>query len=173
MAMKLLRIILIAGIGLLIGCSSGDKFDPTLFNEGFTGITYTNELGEIIGPVDENDWNLYVGGPHYFYYNAVDKAADIIPDSFGSGYAYPNPTDGQTTFRFAVPVYTKFGMVIINEKRQVLKSINEEFEAGEHELTWDMRDDRGNKLLPGIYRVIYEFRGGAHLSGYGDVLVVD
>ena len=33
------------------GCNKG-PFDPTMYKDGFRGITYTNEYNEIIGPVE-------------------------------------------------------------------------------------------------------------------------
>ena len=175
--MKKVFIFLIMVMVSLAGCSdeAGIFADPTYANDGFKGITFTDVTGTPIGPVDESDWNLYVGTPSF----AVSKeslesppasASKVLPDQFYVSEAYPNPTKDVITFFFDTPIALEWSLYIIDDNYRVLKSFGSYSEAGRVEINWDMRDESGKKLADDIYRVIYEWEG---LWGYGDIWVSD
>ncbi len=156
---------------LLLSCSSGNQFDPTLFNDGFKGITYTNINGYINGPVDPNDWNLYDGAIGSIISNNDGASFKILPLTSRVG-PFPNPTNTIFTVQFSNPVATVAKFDIIDDRYTLLRRIIINAEAGVNCLVWDLRDNRGEKLAPGIYRILYEFDSQDGLfSGYGDIWI--
>jgi len=169
--MKAIMINTLLASFLLIGCSHEGSFDPTYFNEVFQGITYRDAEGNINGPVDPSDWRLQEGPVNVNVPKTVsgETVNKILPEDFGQG-AYPNPADGPFTLEFQVPVYTTYTIEIINDNLQTVRSFQGTFEAGVHHLVLDGRDERGNVIFGGIYRVVYQL-GPYH--GYGDIWIVD
>lgn len=154
----------------LAGCSHDGPFDPTLLNDGFTGITYTNEFGEIIGPVDPDDWQLYAGPPDYPIAFKGNVIAAILPEGFETAAAYPNPSNSQISFTFAFSEAVEWSLKIINDNYVAVRTISGYSEAGIAVITWDLCDENGNKLPDDIYRAVYDF---GSCSGYGDVWISD
>ncbi|MEZ5357567.1 MAG: hypothetical protein R3F48_01970 [Candidatus Zixiibacteriota bacterium] len=180
------RILILCGITLLCltACSTENKpVDPTmLLNARFTGITYTDELGNIIGPRDSDDWHLYPGDVYQWQSLKpmdIDTAeGSILPSGYDVGPAYPNPFNGAiSVLRFATPAATPVVVRIVNQEGRVVYTENRVFEAGAHDITWapgiawQNPEGTPQDYPDGIYRVYYLFDvpGGGYYSGWGDV----
>ena len=86
----------------LWGCGKEELLDPTIFNPGFKGITFTDSQGRITGPTtDPDDWHWdsywpYEGligpSPSPPQYSS-DTLGVQLPHYFFIAAAYPNPTE--------------------------------------------------------------------------------
>jgi len=65
----------------------------------------------------------------------------------------PNPAHGQgSTLRFSLPRSTRVTVQVFDSSgRQVRLLMNEVLSAGDHEVVWNGRDDRGAALHPGVF----------------------
>ncbi len=72
---------------LVYGCVDS-PVDPTLLRRGISGITYTDESGNLIGAVDHQDWlTPLVAMPPAF----PNPTSDTIHFRLGSGAPQPGP----------------------------------------------------------------------------------
>ncbi len=160
------------------GCNKG-PFDPTMYKDGFRGITYTNEYNEIIGPVDHDDWKFY--GCYYpIAGGQMDpKQSDSVLSTkyFKILPARPNPTDSFIMLSFYAPIpYAKCTFRIFNENLEEIGNITEWTNyKGIETFRWDLRKTgiyyKGkDKLIKrrGMYRIVYSLEGRI---GYGDIWV--
>lgn len=86
------------------------------------------------------------------------------PTSFSLLPAYPNPTDGEIRFEFAVPETTDVALWIVNKKNEVVGTIAQGiYRAGLYSVSWNAN------LSNGTYRAV--FRAGSYTSK-GDIQVL-
>ena len=84
---------------------------------------------------------------------AVAAETTATPSTFALGANYPNPFNPSTTIPFTVPAGTgDVALAIYNVLGQPVRQVwNGSLAAGEHRLTWDGRDTRGQSVAAGIY----------------------
>jgi len=166
--------IVLASVALFIlflsGCSNEGQIDLTIYNKGFQGITYTDAEGNIIGPVDYDDWRLGYGKYIVESPGKGALAAKILPEHFDVAAAYPNPTSSTITFSVAAPIYIEYRIQIVNDDYYIFKEYTGVSEAGVTEYVIELRDKNDDPLPDGIYRVLYQFN---EFGGYGDVWVMN
>ena len=132
------------------------------------GIYQTPDNGCLIGQVPPSldgdgdiDGNEYISYPHGVGVNS-DPTLKNLSLSFGLGPNYPNPFNSLTTICYTVPSTGQLSLVtlkVYNIKGQLVKKLVEkEQESGRYTITWDGRDERGNKLASGVY--LYQLRIG-------------
>ena len=81
------------------------------------------------------------------------------PVEFALWPNYPNPFNGGTTIRFALPETAEVELAVFNlAGQQVATPAAGLREAGVYSLNWDGRDDRGRGLASGVY--LYRLRAG-------------
>jgi hypothetical protein len=72
---------------------------------------------------------------------------------------YPNPFNPQTIISYAVKDRTTVRLEIYNLKGQLVRTlVNEWTDKGNHQVTWNGRDDSGNPVASGIYH--YRMQAG-------------
>ncbi len=65
---------------------------------------------------------------------------------------FPNPFNPTTTIFFAVPQTGEVKVAVYNSLGQVVRILSENvMSAGNHQVTWDGRDNRGNQVSSGVY----------------------
>ncbi|GAB3202368.1 hypothetical protein ABID22_002661 [Pontibacter aydingkolensis] len=65
---------------------------------------------------------------------------------------YPNPfSQNGTSIRFSIPEQDEVSISIYNSLGQVVKTFKCTYEAGEHELLWDGKNQQGQRLNRGAY----------------------
>jgi hypothetical protein len=110
----------------------------------FDGILETDEVGAILGG-DPDDWCLDPGGEP--------------PTQIAFGPAYPNPATGQAAISYALPTGEPAGAVsikIVDGECGVVRTLVEGAQpAGMHTVVWDLRDENGDVVEPGLYRAIF------------------
>ena len=122
-----------------------------------TGITETNEVANLIGNIDENDWCPQQNG------------TGVVED--GMRPACPNPTNGSIQLPYQIVKQTRVKLQIINKHKKVVRLLVDERQAAGHQIvTWDLRDDNGDKVKNGCYRAQFFLDG--EFKCHGDVQVI-
>lgn len=135
----------------------------------FHRITATNELAEIVGPVDKHDWGC-LGDRHRGAGGVQTLEPDGVPAPLPTAVcfteAYPNPAAGQVVLRFTLPRATAASLVIYGRNGGGPKHVfvartllSGTYMAGMHQAVWDLRDDRGARVSPGFYRAVLGAEG--------------
>ncbi len=93
-----------------------------------------------------------------------DIAASVLtlaPATFELAQNYPNPFNPSTDIRFRIPDASQVSLIVYNTLGQEIKTlVNDYYEAGEHTVAWDGRDNNGQSLPSGIY--FYQIEAGAY-----------
>lgn len=75
-----------------------------------------------------------------------------LPTEFALHRSEPNPSGIGITLRFELPVDTPVALEVFDlQGRRVATLAQGPHRAGQHRLTWDLRDARGMRLPPGVY----------------------
>jgi hypothetical protein len=76
-------------------------------------------------------------------------------------HSYGNPFDKGTYFKLALPQNGKVTLKIYNRLGELIKVIikDQYYKAGEYSLYWDGNNERGEKVVPGVYIYVLEFNG--------------
>jgi hypothetical protein len=82
----------------------------------------------------------------------------LVPDSYMLNQNYPNPFNPSTTIRYGLPQRSTVSLTVFNALGQrVRQLVNEEQEAGYHEVKFD-----GTGLASGVY--FYRLRAGGFVE---------
>ncbi len=74
---------------------------------------------------------------------------------------FPNPFNPLTTVKFSTPQTGKAEVIVYDVSGRVVRLLaTQVFEAGDHELQWDGRDDRGGRVSSGLYFCIVNGSSG-------------
>lgn len=77
---------------------------------------------------------------------------DRPPETFGLEQNYPNPFNPETRITYSLDTQSKVTLAIFNIKGQKIRELVNRIEkAGQHVVTWNGEDERGNKVSSGIY----------------------
>ena len=80
-----------------------------------------------------------------------------IPKAFSLSQNYPNPFNPQTSIEYSLPEPANVELTIYNlSGNLVRKLVSGHQNAGLHSAIWDGRDDKGNKVVSGVY--FYHFQ---------------
>jgi len=126
-----------------------------------TASPYTDGLAWYTSPIA----NCYYPGsgrisyPHddmVFQVQFCATATDVGKPQVGDvslGPNRPNPFSGSTTIRFDLPRAAQVGLRVYNVAGRVVRDLIEpsQSEAGQHEISWDGRDQSGRPLAAGVY----------------------
>jgi ligand-binding sensor domain-containing protein len=78
---------------------------------------------------------------------------------------FPNPFNSTTTLAFELPARGNVSVLILSPSgRAVRKLVGGIFEAGNHEIRWDGRDDRGDTVPSGVY--VARIRAGGAVAAH-------
>jgi outer membrane protein assembly factor BamB len=82
----------------------------------------------------------------------VDDAFNKFPYGFELLQNYPNPFNPETRIKYAVSKHARVILRIINLRGQQVRTlVNEEKPIGIYEVTWDGKNDSGQRVASGIY----------------------
>jgi len=104
---------------------------------------YNNGLVVLI-----NSSNLGVGEP--------DPSGSYMPHGIALGQNYPNPFNPTTTISFEIPEgsdqFQTVKVVIHDLRGRFMRTlVNSEYKSGRHSVTWNGRNEQGEKLSSGVY----------------------
>jgi hypothetical protein len=75
-----------------------------------------------------------------------------LPEDYRILSNYPNPFNARTTISFVLPEAAGARIDIYNIAGQRIRTLtNSYWEAGEHSITWDARNNYGNEVATGVY----------------------
>jgi hypothetical protein len=95
----------------------------------------------------------------------VAEGADdpVVESAFRLIGAFPNPTPGEATIRFAVPEHARVSISVYDVRGRLVRRLTDaEVTPGEHDVSWDGRDGSGAPVAAGLY--LYRMEAGGHLS---------
>jgi hypothetical protein len=143
------------------------RYEPTTFLEQSYGhwIAVLQECDIIVGSDSSGTMAKSVNGeqmqtfyrrfgtappPPPFVFDP--KLSEMLPAQSRLSYNYPNPFNPETVIRYTLP-QAGFTQVIVynNLGQRISILIDQEQQAGVHEVRWDGRDDQGNAVGSGVY----------------------
>lgn len=132
-------------------------------DQGATHATGGNY--EVWGSLGKITCGEMSGGNYVLYgYTGIEEisAADK-PTVFSLSQNYPNPFYAHTNIEYAIPKKTKVAIKIYNVTGQALRTIElGSRRPGLYISVWDGRDDRGQKVAPGVY--FYRMEAGKFIA---------
>ncbi|KQC07127.1 MAG: hypothetical protein APR54_06355 [Candidatus Cloacimonas sp. SDB] len=124
--------------------NSGESFDVyQVVNSSLETIEFHENTGYIYG---HNNNLLKYTDPVYSNFEVETQNNDFNLS------IYPNPFNPSTEISFSIPEFNKIELTIYNLKGEIVKKLLNEFVSPcDFSITWDSRDNQGNKLSSGLY----------------------
>ena len=145
---------------------------PRCVHSPFAGITQTLDDGTIVGEPDAGDWGCAGGAsPH--------DAIRVTPGRGAARYsasdvpvppptvlclepAAPNPAETATRLQFALPVGAHVTLIVYGRQQGhgpretfVARTLmDSELAPGFFTVVWDLKDESGLRVEPGVYRAV-------------------
>lgn len=138
--------------------------DNSLMSELFySGITETDEVGNLIGNFDQDDWRF-----------PPASNSPLSPlTSYAMWPAYPNPTNRFFTFRYAIPEASSI-VVWLDDKPENKKTtiVSKDCYAGVYSIKVDLLYGNNSlKRKEGIVRLFFSIPGNTNFKTiHGDIL---
>ncbi len=148
-----------------------------------SGLDIFEIRNEIIGSARQdnytgNCWNMNWGYGKLDGLEAVRLVTSVEKDKIGSpttfslSQNYPNPFNGTTVIEYTVPggIYKRVSLVIYNlQGQKVCSLIQKNQKPGKFRVSWNGRDESGNRVASGIY--IYRLTVGNRILSRKMVLI--
>ena len=83
--------------------------------------------------------------------NSINVDVAGLPKTWSLSQNYPNPFNATTQISFALPQAGNVSLKIYNVVGQLVKSFNQEMQAGNHTITWDGINSKGDVAASGVY----------------------
>ncbi len=113
-------------------------------------------LGELAGWATKIFQIRFKGGDEKL---KKDIADNMLPESYSLAQNEPNPFNPATEIRFQLPEAGRVTVKIFNSLGQEIRQLaDRHYEAGNHTISWDSRDDHGKAVASGTY--FYELQAG-------------
>jgi len=135
-----------------------EGLDSDLLGSSVAGVGDATGDGKaefIIGAPNAQPNGLFGAGSAYVYgliSTDAPKEKPLHPLKFELSQNYPNPFNPTTTIRYSLPKAQKVKLEIFNIIGQRVKVLeNGEQTAGEHTLTWNGADEKGEIVPSGVY----------------------
>ncbi|MCK4548221.1 MAG: T9SS type A sorting domain-containing protein [Candidatus Eisenbacteria sp.] len=98
------------------------------------------------------DPTVKVGGPNSSMYLAVEESGRRSSSKFALQNPVPNPFNPTVALSFSLPEPTHMSLRIYNIHGQLVRNLLDGWaDAGEHQVIWDGKNDRGEIVGSGIY----------------------
>jgi hypothetical protein len=139
--------------------SSGTEGRDMLSKSFSTGIVFTSfplvihHAWQNSAPMAQVRWRLSWSG---YLAPASTTGLDLLaPEKdVQLGNAAPNPLDNQTRIGFSLARDSRITLRIVDAGGRVVRTLFDGRQpAGDHDLTWNARDDRGRSVGSGVYFV--------------------
>ena len=135
---------------------SKSSFSMRLASSGPSQVVVKSTAGLVfIGPSQNGDTRVESG----FYLISVQREsalaigeADGLPSEYALRQNYPNPFNPTTTIKFDLPMATEVYLVVYDLLgHEVVSLVNEQMEAGYHQIVWKGETAVGREAPSGIY----------------------
>jgi len=152
----------------LIGAAPPDHL-PQCAHANFAGITQTLADGSIVGVPDNGDWGCAGKGGQVDPISALPGGAASAlgvpappPTALCMYPAAPNPASAETRLQFAMPAAGHVSLIVYGRHqghgpRETFVArtlLDADLVVGFFTVNWDLKDDHGVQVAPGIYRAI-------------------
>ncbi|MEZ5359563.1 MAG: T9SS type A sorting domain-containing protein [Candidatus Zixiibacteriota bacterium] len=132
------------------------EFDWTKLGAGETLTLSKGEIAEFVFDVGNDvpagitrDYIIKASGRYQPDYGTLTH---VLPNQVQLYDNYPNPFNPVTTISYDLPQVSQVRLEIINVLGQVVTTLlDQQVEAGHHEVIWDSRDSNGQTVASGIY----------------------
>ena len=82
----------------------------------------------------------------------VEDNGESVPANFELSQNYPNPFNPETQIKYVIPEQEHVKLTIYNSTGQEIRTlVNNSQSAGSHTVTWNGRNNFGQKVTSGIY----------------------
>ncbi len=82
----------------------------------------------------------------------LNPGSGTIPEAFALSQNYPNPFNPTTNIEYSLPYAAQVQFEVYNTLGQRVRTLVSEYqEAGSYTVSWDSRDDAGNRVSSGVY----------------------
>ncbi len=99
-------------------------------------------------------------GPVSVILTGVDIRKYVLPTDFSISQNYPNPFNPETMIEYSLPEASQVTISIYDANgRLVRQLVSSQRTAGIHDVKWDGRDDKGQKVVSGVY--FYHFKAAS------------
>lgn len=135
--------------------------------------------GNLVASPPDTGFTDAAGAPYFYKLSAVDDHGNesgfallmpsgtvgtgdgALPREVALAAAWPNPARTSATFRAAVPSAGHATLAIYDAGgRRVRELFGGALPAGEHARSWDLRDESGHRVAPGLYFAALDAGGG-------------
>ncbi|UCE08231.1 MAG: T9SS type A sorting domain-containing protein, partial [bacterium] len=138
--------------------SPGSKGQYILFSNNSPNNTYTRFRLDIAS----DGYTFWSDTFSVFIYPTSVRETNSkqkIPSEFTLHQNYPNPFNPETRIRYEVPKQARIMLKVMNLLGQKVGTlVNEDKPAGCYEVTWNGKDDHGQRVASGIY--LYRLESG-------------
>jgi hypothetical protein len=81
-----------------------------------------------------------------------DITGETVPAQYALMQNYPNPFNPSTTIKFNMPVKGHVSLKIYNVAGQLVRTLsNQDWDAGQHSIDWNGKNDIGSSVASGVY----------------------
>ncbi|MDH4038139.1 MAG: T9SS type A sorting domain-containing protein [Candidatus Krumholzibacteria bacterium] len=124
-------------------------------DEVVVGVS-ASQSGELLdaaaAPDRSYDYTLIVRRENGTEARSEPVRVDAVQPSLWLGQNQPNPFNPSTSIRFAVPVASRVSLRVYDVAGRLVRTLaDQDYAAGEHGVTWDGRDGRGEAVSAGVY----------------------
>ena len=144
----------------LVTASKTDGSDITIAHAVAVADTYYIRIVNVTGAEGGKDarYKLTVSPP-----TGVFGYIEGLPLTFALDQNFPNPFNPTTTIRFALPTDASTKLVVYDMLgREVSTLVNNNMNAGYHQVSWNGRNNNGLAVASGMY--IYRIEAGSFIS---------
>jgi FlgD Ig-like domain len=140
-----------------------DKFDD-LFTDpiqiyDFNTLIFDLQIDEEQNRIIASSWYFFKS----FIYEPTGFGIEIIPEYNYNLSNYPNPFNPETYICFTLSKPEEVVLEIFNTKGQKVRElVRDQFQAGQHSIIWNGKDDLGKQTASGIY--FYKMKAGKFVS---------
>ncbi len=128
---------------------SGAAYPVEIKVEGIDLSVQDNVTGKLVNSVVKSGSSIVIINENI---NSIEVSANTKPIAYQLLQNYPNPFNPSTMIRFALPENTRVRLAIYNQLgEQVAELVNEQMEAGYHQVTWNAAN-----MSTGVY--FYEIK---------------
>jgi len=143
-----------------VGDINGDGYIDMIITTADNSLAFVNFPGQLFrecsSPVKHWRYNRRMNNiiPRPIQCDPTDISDDRqqLPLAFGLSQNYPNPFNPATTIRFSLETKAHVRLSVYDILgRKITTLINEELPSGNHSITWNGKDYKGNEVASGIY----------------------
>ncbi len=138
------------------------ELKSSVIDEGGTKMTSTGYIlrgsfGQLTcGKDSSSNYIAHIGfwHPPYAPPTAIEDylKLELAPTAFSLSQNYPNPAFSNTNIKYTLPKTTDVKLKIYNTAGQLVKTFSAgKQKPGFYKISWDGRNDKGQRVRPGVY----------------------